>query len=245
MIRLLLLCCAICFGTTAMSKDRLTIAVATNFADTLAALEPVFEASHDTDLILVSGASGTLFAQIKNGAPYDVFLSADQVRPAHLHDAGLAGKPVTYVHGQLVLWGRNADVSAASLTDPDLRFVAMASPPVAPYGLAAEQTLAALNLTATLDGKLVLGQNIGQAFAMAATGAADLAFIAKSAALTHTAAKAGTYWVVPTDLYAPITQDATVIINRNEISASAFLTFLKSPKAQNILRDHGYEVPAQ
>ena len=245
MIRLLLSCCAICIGTTALSKDKLTVAVATNFAETLAVLEPVFEARHDIDLVLVSGASGTLFAQISNGAPYDVFLSADQARPADVHAAGLGAAPETYVYGQLVLWGLADNVSAASLSDPSLRFVALASPSVAPYGLAAEQTIASLGLTDTLDGKLVMGQNIGQTFAMAGTGAADLAFIAKSAALASDAAKAGTYWTIPNEHYAPITQDATVITGRNEAAGADFLEFLTSPNAQNIIRSHGYEVPSE
>ncbi len=221
------------------------MAVATNFAETLSILEPIFEATHDTDLVIVSGASGTLFAQISNGAPYDVFLSADQARPKALFDAGLGTEPVTYVHGQLVLWGLADDVTAASLTDPSLRFVALASPAVAPYGLAAEQTLATLGLSEALDGKLVFGQNIGQTFAMAGTGAADLAFVAKSAVLANDAAQSGTYWPIPSDHHAPITQDATVVIGNNQDAGQTFLSFLTSPTAQDIMRNHGYEVPTE
>jgi molybdate transport system substrate-binding protein len=245
MIRLLMTCSALCAGTAALAAERVTVAVATNFYETLATLEPIFEANHDIDLVLVSGASGTLYAQISHGAPYDVFLSADQARPNDVYTAGLGSEPVTYVYGQLVLWGLADDVDASTLADPDLRFVALASPSVAPYGLAAEQTIASLGLTDALANKQVLGQNIGQTFAMASTGAADVAFIAKSAALASDAAKDGTYWVIPHDLYAPITQDATVIKGRNEQDAQTFLDFLASDAARDIIRDHGYEVPSK
>lgn len=245
MIRNFVSCVVICAAGMAQAKDRLTVAVATNFAETLATLEPMFEADHDTDLVLVSGATGTLYAQITNGAPYDVFLSADQARPNDVFAAGRGTEPRTYVFGQLVLWGLSDAVNETTLFDPDLRFVALASPAVAPYGVASQQVIDTLGLTEALGEKRVLGQNIGQTFAMASTGAADVAFIAKSAAYASDAAKEGTYWDVPTDHYEPITQDATVILGRNETAGLAFLDFLASDAARAVIVSHGYGVPAE
>lgn len=222
------------------------IASATNFTDTLARLETQFEANSGYDIRIVSGSTGQLFAQIRQGAPFDVFLAADTERPARLAELELAvaESRFTYAEGRLALWSRRRDalggVDETSVGELDFRRLAIANPDLAPYGRASIEVLRSLALLDRFGDRLVRGQNVGQTFAMAATGNADLAFIAV-AQLDHPRAPAGSAWRIPQDLHAPIRQDGIVLERaRDNPAALAFVEFLQGEEALAIIAAAGY-----
>lgn len=224
-------------------ENRLTIAVATNFQPTLQLIEPVFEAQFDVDLVIVSGSTGKLYAQIRQGAPYDVFLSADQWRPQKLIEDGLGvgGTEFTYAYGRLVLWGPNfASVGEDNILDSSIKHIAIANPDLAPYGRAAQQALDALSLWDGLEDKLVLGQNVGQVIAYLQTENAQLGFVSL-ALIPKNTRETDNVWLIPDAIYDPIAQDA-ILLKRAEddMAAKAFLEFLQSETAQDIIKDSGY-----
>lgn len=223
------------------------IASATNFTDTLSRLEAEFEAGSDYDIRIVSGSTGQLFAQIRQGAPFDVFLAADTDRPARLAklELAVAESHFTYAEGRLALWSRRQDALAGidetSLGELDFRRLAIANPDLAPYGRASVEVLQSLALQDRFDDRLVRGQNIGQAFAMAATGNADLAFIAV-AQLDHPRAPEGSAWRIPRELHSPIRQDGILLERaRDNQAARAFVEFLQGEEARSIISAAGYE----
>lgn len=225
------------------SADTLRVAVATNFNEPMTALSDLFETHSGHELIPSSGSSGALYAQIRNGAPYHVFLAADAHYPARLEDEGLAvaGSRFTYAEGRLALWrpGRT-EADPGMLRDPDFRFLALANPRLAPYGLAARETLEHLGLWETLRGKIVLGENIGQAYAMVATGNAEVGFVALSQLRQTRQAR---YWLVPRELHSAILQQAVMLQPGKETAAAAaFLEFLQGEHARSIIRRFGYNV---
>lgn len=225
------------------------IAVASNFAAPAKALITAFSASSGHRYALSSSSSGKLYAQISNGAPFDLLLSADQKTPQQLIDEGLASAAsrFTYAQGTLVLWS----AEPATLGDGEtvlragnFRHLAIAAPDLAPYGKAAEQTLAALGLSDALKAKLVTGENIAQAHQFAASGNAELGFIAWSQVMKDGQLTSGSVWVVPTELYQPIRQDAVLLnTGADNEAAKAFLTFLKSEAALAIMDSYGYRRP--
>ncbi|MCZ4299213.1 molybdate ABC transporter substrate-binding protein [Henriciella marina] len=224
------------------------VAVATNFLDTAKVLEAEFEAETALEVTLSSGSTGQLYSQIENGAPFDIFLAADTDRPRRLVDAGngLEGTQFTYATGRLVLWmpaSQTPDFDGADeLRDGSYRALALANPALAPYGAAAEETLVSLDLADSLSDRIVYGQNIGQAYALVASGNAEMGFVAASQLVKGAADGQGGVWEVPGDLHAPIRQDV-VLMQRaagNE-AALQFIAFLRSDKALSIMRDHGYE----
>lgn len=208
------------------------IAVATNFISVAERLKPDFEAGTGHSLTLSSGSTGQLYGQITNGAPYDALLAADQARPALLQNSGLGHGQISYARGLLALWRPESPLNEASLRG-DFAHLAIANPALAPYGLAARQALEALGLWESLQGRLVLGQNVGQAFALVASGNAELGLVAQSYAQAG-----GESWPVPEALYAPILQDA-VLLGENP-AAAAFLDYLRSPAAQAVIKAAGY-----
>ena len=218
------------------------IAVAANFIDTAKEIAAAFKAHTGHDAILSFGSSGLFYTQIKQQAPFEVFLSADEARPKALVQEGeaVAGSRFTYAVGQLVLWSRSeATVKGGdTLKNPALKKIAIANPVAAPYGAAAIETLQALKLYEVLKPKIVEGSSIAQAFQFVETGNADLGFIALSQIITTSA---GSRWQVPQHLYTPIRQDAILLKRgeRNE-AAIAFLAFLKGPEARAIIGRHGY-----
>lgn len=221
-----------------------TIAVATNFLRPAEALEAVFEERTGRQVALVSGSTGKLAAQILAGAPFDALLAADQDRPALLERKGLgrAGSRFTYALGRLALWSadpdRIADDGAAALAG-DFRRLGMANPALAPYGLAARQVIEALGLAEALEGRIVLGENVGQAHAMVATGNAELGLVALSGLLGPE--PGGSMWVVPAELHAPIRQDAVLLARApDDGDAAAFLDFLRSEEARRLIAGWGY-----
>ncbi|WP_300648106.1 molybdate ABC transporter substrate-binding protein [Hydrogenophaga sp.] len=224
------------------------VAVAANFAEPVKAIAAVLEKTTGHTLKITVGATGRLYAQIRNGAPFDVLLSADTKAPAQLETDGLAqpGSRVTYATGKLVLWSADAakvDAQGAVLKGSGFRKLALANPKTAPYGAAAIEVIDQLGLSASLAPKLVQGESIGQTYNFAFTGNAEIAFVAMSQVLEGGRLKGGSMWVVPQNLYTPIRQDA-VLLQRgahNE-AAVALMKLLKSPNIKTLIRSYGYDI---
>ena len=224
------------------------IAVAANFAEPIKAVAAVLEKTTGHTLKVTLGATGKLYAQIKNGAPFDVLLAADTKTPAQLQADGLAqpGSRFTYATGKLVLWSADAakvDAQGDLLKTGNFRKLAYAAPKVAPYGAAAVQVIEQLGLTAAVATKLVQGESIGQTFSFVYTGNADLGFVAMSQVLEGGKLKNGSMWVVPQNLYQPIQQDAVVLQRAGaNPAAQALMTLLKSPNIKALIRSYGYDI---
>ena len=228
--------------------ESVAVAVATNFHASMEALVQEFETQTDHDVLLSSGSTGGLYAQIVNGAPYDVFVAADTRRPTLLATSGLgvARSQTTVAIGQLVLWSADGDLidgqDLSLLQDSRIRFLAIANPDLAPYGEAARQALIAMDLWESWASRLVYGENIAQAYAMVATGNAELGLIARAQVSAQNSS--GGYLLVPQALYEPIRQDA-ILLERGAANAAAIalLEFLTTPEAKAVIRGFGYRVP--
>ena len=227
--------------------DEVRVAVATNFAEVVEKIKPGFENRTGHRLLLVSGSTGKLYAQIKNGAPLDVFLSADAQTPQRLVAQGDAvhDSRFTYALGRLVLWSatptRVGADGAAALKASTLRHLAIANPDVAPYGVAAREVLRNLNLWELLQPKVVYAQNIGHAFSIVASGNAELGLIAASSLAGAGSDAGGSSWPVPANLHAPIRQDAVLLQRaKNNAGARAFLAELKSLDVRKTIASFGY-----
>lgn len=222
------------------------VAVAANFAEPIKAIAAELHKNTGHTLKITLGSTGKLYAQIRNGAPFDVLLAADAATPQRLEQDGLAqpGSRFTYANGQLALWSARAgrvDAQGAVLRAADLGKVALAAPKLAPYGAAAVQAMDRLGLTAALRSRLVQGESIGQAFNFVATGNADVGFVALSQVMEAGRLKSGSVWVLHPALYSPIRQDA-VLLRRgapNE-AAQALMRLLQSPQTRELIRAHGY-----
>jgi len=225
--------------------DEVMVAVATNFLSTAQTLQNAFEVESEYKVIIVSGSTGQLYAQILNGAPYEVFMSADQARPQLLAESGvgISSSVFTYARGRHVLWSRQStfvsNIEIEALNNVVFRKISIANPDVAPYGAAARQVLERLGSWSPMQSRIVLGQNVAQAFAMAVTGNAELALIAHSQALAFDGE--GAFQIVPDDLYEPIRQDA-ILLSRGSGNEAArdFLGFLRSPEAIALIERSGY-----
>lgn len=230
------------------SADTVTVAAAANFVPPLEELEKLFEGRTQHELTIVSGATGQLYAQAANGAPFDVFLSADRETAERLAAEGLGvdATRFTYAVGKLALWTRHAEKFAPldleALRRMDFRWLAIANPELAPYGLAARETLEKLGLWDGLQARLVRGQSIAQTFTMAETRNADLAFVALSQVLSYRGTAA--HFVVPAELHEPIRQDAILLRRAGaNAGARAFLEFLRSADAAVVIERFGYARP--
>lgn len=229
----------------------LGVAVAANFLGTLQALAPMYQQASGNHLVISGGSSGQLYTQIKQGAPFDVLMSADSDRPARLEAEGLgvAGSRFTYAIGTLVVWSPKAGVvdgAGKLLSSGRYRAIAIANPSTAPYGAAARQVLTALGLWDRLntEHRIVIGENINQAWQFAATGAADVGFVALSE-ISHGGAISGSYWTPPQSMYQAIDQDAIVLArsDRRQI-AGEFMHWLRTdPRALAAIKAAGYRVP--
>jgi molybdate transport system substrate-binding protein len=224
------------------------VAVAANFAEPIKAVATVLEKTTGHTLQITVGATGRLYAQIRNGAPFDVLLSADTRTPAQLETDGLAqpNSRFTYATGKLVLWSADAakvDAQGAVLKGEGFRKLAIANPRTAPYGAAAVEVINKLGLTAALTPRLVQGESLGQTYSFVHTGNAEIGFVAMSQVLEGGRLKGGSMWVVPQTLYAPIQQDA-VLLKRaaNNESAVALMKLLQSPNIKELIRSFGYGV---
>lgn len=235
-------------GVMAANSAQVTVAVAANFAETLDHLQPEFEKASGHTLRAAVGSTGKLYAQIINGAPFDVFLSADQERPKLLVDTGLAAPSsrFTYATGRLVLWSadetRDLKDGAKALAREDFRKIAVPNPQLAPYGAAAQQVLQKLGLWRGLQGRMVMGENVGQTYALVASGNAEIGFVSLSSYLSASNNKKGVFWAPSANDHAPIHQDAVVLKRAaNNPAAAAFVTFLKGEAAQELLKRFGYD----
>jgi molybdate transport system substrate-binding protein len=246
-VRLLTLICLL-WSSLAACEEAL-VAVATNFLGTARILEAEFEQSGEHNVTLTAGATGQLYSQIRNGAPFDVFLAADQARPELLEASGVgvSGSRFTYASGRLAVWSANRARIKASLEETlhqtDIRAIAIANPRLAPYGQAALETLASLQVQDDVEDLLVLGENIGQAFALVATANADLGLVALSQVRSFAADSNTTYTEIDPVHHEPILQDAIMLRHgADNLAAGAFLSFLKSHKAAGVIADSGYGV---
>ncbi|WJW76542.1 molybdate ABC transporter substrate-binding protein [Thiohalobacter sp. IOR34] len=241
-LRPLLFCIAL-LGSAAPRAETLQVAVAANFAAALRALAERFHADSGHQLLLAVGSTGKQYAQIRHGAPFDLFFAADRRRPRLLEEAGLAlpGSRFTYAVGRLALWSPDparVDGEGQVLERGDFRHLAIANPRLAPYGLAASQVLRLRDLWARLLPKLVYGENIAQTFQFVASGNAELGFVAWSQLKRPGVAIPGSWWLVPAVLHSPIEQQAVQLTDSP--AAADFLRFVKSRPGRRIIHDFGY-----
>lgn len=220
------------------------VAVASNFTAPAQAIAAAFEQQTGQRVRLAFGASGKLTAQIVQGAPFEIFLSADQAKPELLVVQGqaVAASRFTYAMGKLVLWTVQDGVDPyQQLTQNYSARLALADPRLAPYGVAAQQTLSALNLLESTRRLWVMGENISQTWQFVATGNAPLGLVALSQVMENGQIVRGSGWVVPQALYQPIHQDAVLLKKgaQNPV-ALAFLQYLQQPPAQAIMQRFGY-----
>lgn len=225
------------------------VAVASNFAAPMERIAVLFQQESGHTLKVSLGSSGSFYTQIKGGAPFDVFLSADDAIPKRLVQEKLAleGSRFVYALGKLVLWSAQPDLvdaKGAVLNKGNFNKLAIANPLLAPYGMAAKETLEKLVMWNAMQGKLVKGENITQTYQFVATENAELGFIALSQITKEGKVTEGSWWLVPSQMYKPIKQSAVQLSGaKDKVAAQAFLAFLKSEKAVAIIRGFGYELP--
>jgi molybdate transport system substrate-binding protein len=231
--------------------DDVPVAVAANFAAPLNAIAAAFTQATGHQVVVSTGSTGALAAQVTNGAPFEVFLGADTTTAGRLVTDGLAvpGTARTYASGRLALWSPKegyVDSAGAVLKAGAFAHLAIANPKLAPYGAASLQTLDALGLTAAVTPHLVYGENIAQAYQFTASGNAELGFVALSQVWKDGRFTGGSGWVVPRELHAPLRQDAVLLAKgADHAAARALLEFLGGPAARAITASYGYELPAE
>lgn len=227
----------------------INIAAASNFAGPIKMIIAHFERKTGHRANLTLGASGRFYAQINHGAPFQVFLSADRLKPAALEASGMGLSRFTYAIGRLALWSAQDTLIQGNneiLKEGSFRKIALASPKLAPYGKAAIDVLRALGLKEALSPKFVRGENIAQTYQFVATGNADLGFVSLSQIMEKGILRAGSVWMIPQELHSPIQQDAILLKSaRHNQAAIAFMHYLKSGPARDIIRDFGYLLPTE
>ncbi|WP_159834891.1 molybdate ABC transporter substrate-binding protein [Burkholderia sp. 8Y] len=235
-------------AASAAFAGEVQVAVAANFTAPVQAIAADFEKDTGNKVVASYGATGQFYAQIKNGAPFEVFLAADDTTPAKLESEGLTvpGSRFTYATGALALWSAKdgyVDDKGEVLKKNQFAHLAIANPKAAPYGLAATQALDKLGLTQAMASKIVEGQNISQAQQFVVTGNAELGFVALSQIYKNGKITGGSAWIVPAALHEPIRQDA-VILNkgRDNPVAKQFEDYLKGPKAAAVIKSFGYQL---
>lgn len=243
-----LIALATALAFNAAHADEVQVAVAANFTAPIQAIAKAFETDTGHRLVAAFGSTGQFYTQIKNGAPFEVFLAADDSTPAKLESEQetVPGSRFTYATGTLALWSAEpgyVDAQGAVLKNNDYQHLSIANPKAAPYGLAATQVLAKLGLTQATQAKLVEGQNITQAFQFVSTGNAELGFVALSQIFKDGKVEKGSAWIVPAALHDPIKQDA-VILNkgRDNPAAKALMQYLQGPAAAAIIKSYGYQI---
>lgn len=224
-----------------------SVAVAANFTAPMQKIAEAFANDTGHKAVLAFGATGKFYAQIKNGAPFQVLLAADSETPVRLEKEGFAvpGTRFTYATGRLVLWSAQTgvvdDKGDVLRTSQDGK-VALADPKLAPYGAAAIETLTRLNLLQRLQPRFVQGENIAQAYQFVATGNAPLGFVALSQVMVDGRIAKGSAWVVPASLHTPILQDAVLLTPGKDSPAALALTrYLRGEKARAIILSYGYQ----
>ena len=228
--------------------DEVQVAVAANFTAPMKAIAADFEKDTGHKAQLAFGSTGKFYAQIKNGAPFQVLLAADDETPAKLEKEGaaVAGSRFTYAVGTLVLWSAKpgfVDDKGEVLAKGDFAHLALATPKLAPYGAAAMETLTKLGLADKLQAKMVQGENIGQTYQFAASGNAELGFVALSQVMKDGKVGSGSAWIVPASMHQPIRQDAVILSGgKGNAAAEALMKYLKAPKALALIKSYGYAV---
>lgn len=247
MSRLLAVGLGLLLGLPAAQAAEVSVAVAANFTAPMQKIAAQFEKDTGHKAVLSFGSTGRFYAQVRSGAPYEVLLAADDEAPAKLAREGLgvAGSRFTYAIGRLVLWSRQpalVDAQGQVLKTGAFERIALADPKLAPYGAAAVETLARLGVLEAVKPKMVLGENIAQAYQFVATGNAALGFVALSQVQLDGRFTQGSGWVVPAHLHTPIRQDAvTLVAGKNNPAAAALLKYLQGDSARAIIRAYGYE----
>ena len=247
-IALLLMLCASAFC------QEITVAAAADLSSALPEIAAKYKSRTGQDIKLTFGSSGTLTTQISNGAPFDVFFSADEEYPKQLIDENLAEKDSLYRYavGRLVLWASNdsplnlSKLGIMALLDPSVKRIAIANPEHAPYGRAAEAALRHYALYEQVSSRLVLGENVSQAAQFVESGNAQAGLIALSHALAPAMKTKGQYWIVPLDSYPTLNQAAVVLSrSKQKDAARKFLEFVQGPEATSLLKDYGFSLPPE
>ena len=244
---------ALCLGLTLVSPsllaDEALIAVAANFARTAQQLESTFERNTQHQVTITTGSTGILYAQILNGAPYDVLLAAVEERPALLLESAdaIGGSAFTYAIGKLVLWSANPAVIhpdiQSTLVQEEISALAIANPALAPYGIASREALQSLGVWDTVRGRIVMGENVGQTLALIATGNAELGIVSLSQVVSGGTLPSQKYLPVPENLHERIRQDAVLLRHgRDNAAARDFLAFLNSREGKAAIKSSGYGV---
>jgi molybdate transport system substrate-binding protein len=226
-----------------LAAESVRIAVASNFTHAMQEIKKQFEQQTEHKVELIFGSTGKIYAQIINGAPFDAFFAADAIRPERLEQEGRIqpGSRFSYAFGRIVLWSPDSNLSLAKgkvLDNGQFRHLAIANPRLAPYGTAAKQVLQAKGVWQKLQSRIVRGENIGQTFQFVISGNAELGFIALSQLESQLNPNQGSHWLVPTDLYQPIEQQAVQLTDKAAVSA--FMQFVKTEAAKQIIHGYGY-----
>ncbi len=246
-IRLFVPLSILLFSLSAHAAE-VSVAVAANFTAPMKAIAAEFAKDTGHQAKPSYGSSGKFYAQIKNGAPFQMLLSADDETPAKLVQEGMAvaDSRTTYAIGTLVLWSAQpgyVDAKGEVLKKGQFNKIALANPKLAPYGKAAVEVLTGMGLLDTLAPKFVQGENIAQTWQFASTGNAELGFVALSQVMKEGKIASGSGWIVPAKLHTPIRQDAVILTNgKGNPAAEALLKYLKSEKAKAIIKSYGYEI---
>ncbi|MBN2614255.1 MAG: molybdate ABC transporter substrate-binding protein [Bacteroidales bacterium] len=234
-------------GCQQVKRPQLTIATAANMQFAMKAIVHQFSRETGVQCKVIISSSGKLTAQIKSGAPYDVFVSADMKYPETLYKAGFGfAPPKIYAYGKLVLWSlkKQGALSLQELSDQNIKHIALANPKTAPYGVAAEQVLKATGLFDAVKDKLVFGESIAQTNQFITSGTADIGFTAQSVVLAPEVKGKGSWIVIDPDLYKPIAQGILVLKHgeKHNNEAVKLVDFLFSKKGRTILEIYGYKV---
>jgi molybdate transport system substrate-binding protein len=228
--------------------DDISVAVAANFTAPMKLITSEFEKDSGHKVVASFGSTGKFYAQIRNGAPFEMLLAADDETPAKLVKDNMtaAGSAFTYAVGKLVLWSTKpglVDTAGAVLKKGDFTHLSLADPKLAPYGVASMETLKALGALDAVQPKIVTAETITQAYQFVASGNAELGFVALSQVLKDGRVE-GSSWLVPANLYSPIRQDAVVLApGKGKSAVEALVKFLKGDKAKAIIQSFGYELP--
>lgn len=239
---------ALCLLTWRADAGEVRAAVAANFTAPMQAIAAAFEKDTGHKALLAFGSTGKFYAQIRNGAPFQVLLSADDETPARLEREGMAvpGTRFTYAIGKLALWSASegmVDSKGEVLRKGGYAHLAIANPKLAPYGAAATEVLKKLGLLEAVQPKFVQGENIAQTWQFVASGNAELGFVALSQVTKDGKLTSGSAWIVPGNLHAPIRQDAVILAGgKGNPAAVALTAYLKSDKARTIIRSFGYDI---
>lgn len=253
MIRVILVLCL--FAITGVNRsvaEEITIAAASDLNFAFKEIVAEYERTTGNHVKLTLGSSGNFYAQIQNGAPFDLYFSADIAYPRKLEEAGLTvpGSLYQYAVGQIVMWtGHESHIDVTQgfevLLEPTVKKIAIANPKHAPYGRAAVAAMEYFKVYDQIKDKLVLGENISQAAQFVDSGAADVGIIALSLALAPPMQAAGHYWEIPADAYPPIEQGAVMLMGgKNQESAKAFLSFIQGAEGQTMMKRYGFVVPS-